>query len=78
MGVRWCIKYGQLVDGDTFELGKREPLKIACCSCGLVHQWKIRTTKTGYKVTVRQDKRATGQTRRRMKLHDVGRVGQPK
>lgn len=57
-------KFGQLYNGDSFELGKREPLKIACCDCGLVHRWTIKVTPRGYRVTVIQDKRSTAQTRR--------------
>ncbi len=60
-------KFHQLYNGDTFTLGKRERLKLACCDCGKVHQWKIRVTKQGYRVTVIPDNRSTGQTRRWMK-----------
>jgi hypothetical protein len=65
----------QVYDGEPFEI-EGAKLKIACCHCGLVHDIKIvrRPKKRGYRLTVWQNLRSTGQIRRWMKYKGIKNV----
>jgi hypothetical protein len=45
----------------------RKGYKLACCDCGLVHQFDFRVRKGKIEFRVYSDFRATGQIRRHMK-----------
>ena len=43
---------------------KKEILKLACCDCGLIHQFEFRVMRGIIRIDMRRDNRATGQFRR--------------
>lgn len=69
------MKYHVLEDGEWVKLEPRRGNKLGCCDCGLIHvfNYKVRDGKI-YRQLIR-DKRATGQTRRRMKRLGQGLWG---
>lgn len=61
-------KYIRREDYEDFTIPNNEIYKIACCDCGLVHDF-VFITQDGedIEVAVRRNNRATGQRRRHLK-----------
>jgi hypothetical protein len=60
--------YTQRQDGEGFEVPSGELYKIACCDCGLVHDFVfISQDNKPIGVAARRNNRATGQRRRHIK-----------
>ncbi|HDY88133.1 MAG TPA: hypothetical protein ENH82_08485 [bacterium] len=57
------MKYEQRKDGDEFCISPEHYIK--CCDCGLVHKIKVKKYKGKFYLRIWQDKRRTGQVRRR-------------
>jgi hypothetical protein len=60
-------KYVQRFDGDGFEVPSGEVYKIACCDCGLIHDF-VFVSQDGKPVGIaaRRNTRATAQRRRKL------------
>lgn len=67
------MKYKVTEDGEWFPV-MRGGHKIACCDCGLVHNFNFRTRDGDLEVQFTRDKRATGQVRRHMKQTNGGKA----
>lgn len=61
------VKYKQRIDYEGFEVPSGEKYKIACCDCGLVHEF-VFVSEDGKPIGIaaRRDQRATGQRRRKL------------
>ncbi len=61
-------KYKQRTDNEGFEVPSGEVYRIACCDCGLVHDF-VFVSQDGLPVGIaaRRNGRATGQRRRSMR-----------
>lgn len=59
------MKAEQVYDGVPFET-TGATVRIACCDCGLSHDFKIvkRPRKRGYRITVHRNERSTAAMRR--------------
>lgn len=61
-------RYQAVDDGDILTYNLPIELKIACCHCGLVHNYRIqRRGARGIRMIATQDVRATAQLRRHRK-----------
>ena len=58
------MKYERTTSGDTI-LAARPQWRVACCDCGLVHDFKFRVSGRKIFVTVHRNNRATAAKRRR-------------
>jgi|WetSurMetagenome_2_1015567.scaffolds.fasta_scaffold66464_2 hypothetical protein len=61
-------KYKQRIDGEGFTVPSGEIYKMACCDCGLVHDF-VFVSEDGNPVGIaaRRNNRATGQRRRKQR-----------
>ncbi len=61
-------RYRQRRDGEGFTVPSGEPYRIACCDCGLVHDFAF-VSEDGKPIGIaaRRNNRATAQRRRRLK-----------
>ena len=64
--------YPKLKDYDELAFDPKDTIiALACCDCGLVHEFKVRvTSKRKVGMAMRRNNRATGQLRR----HDYGNL----
>ena len=58
-------RYVQRKDGEGWTVTPGEVFKLACCSCGLVHQVVIVVEDGVVGIAAKRDNRATGQRRRK-------------
>jgi hypothetical protein len=65
--------YKQRFDGEDFYIPSGEIYRIACCDCGLIHDF-IFVSEDGKPINVaaRRNNRSTAQRRRNMKKHGQG------
>jgi hypothetical protein len=57
-------RYVQRKDGDAWEVPSGTLYRIACCDCGLVHDFVFVAGKGVVGIAARRNKRATAQRRR--------------
>lgn len=61
------MRYKQRIDGEGFEVPSGKVYRIACCDCGLVHDFVfISETNTPMGVAAKRNSRATAQRRRKL------------
>lgn len=60
------MKYKQIVDGEIFYVKSGEVHKMACCDCGLVHDFIFtnRVDAKAVQIQAKRNKRATAARRR--------------
>jgi len=64
-----------LQDGESFVLyATKERLRLACCDCGLVHDFMVTRRGTAFTFTATRNKRCTGQRRRQIRQRNMGNV----
>lgn len=66
--------FRQIFEGETYTL-KEGFLDLACCDCGLIHEWKFEITGRDHdeiKYTIRMLKQSTAQRRRGMRRRKEG------
>ena len=57
--------YEKVGNLDVFKLNDGDELMVACCDCGLVHEWHLEVLSDGViKLQVRRDDWSTGQLRK--------------
>lgn len=44
--------YEQVTDGETFLIETDQPLLLACCSCGLIHEFLFNKVRRGVQITL--------------------------
>jgi hypothetical protein len=57
-------KWHQITSGDTIKLRFPLILKIACCDCGLTHDFFFKKRERGVEVTITRNDRSTKQIRK--------------
>ena len=62
-------RYKQRKDYEGFEVPSNTLYKIACCDCGLVHDFVFEDGKP-IGISARRNNRATGQRRRKVKQNE--------
>jgi hypothetical protein len=61
------VKYRQREDGEGFEVPSGKVYRIACCDCGLVHDFVFVAGRGVVGVAAKRNNRATAQRRRKAK-----------
>ena len=57
--------YDQTEDGEWYEAPSKQ--RIACCDCGLAHDYEFRIVEGRVQYRIRRNNRATAQIRRHLK-----------
>lgn len=57
------MAYEEYGDGDIIDIPPRSNINVACCDCGLVHQF-VNIGDESTKIVVKRQSRRTGQMRR--------------
>lgn len=60
-------RYHQRKDGEGFEMPTKQVVRMACCDCGLVHDFVFVNGRGVVGIAAKRNNRATAQRRRHIK-----------